>query len=815
MSNKIQSHLHTLFIEDFMESLCRRVLFVLSIILLNTTSIYSQTTFTVTSTGDGVDSQLSDGICNDGFGDCTLRAAIEQANYTGGLDTILFDIPGAGPHTIQPNYALPSISESIVIDGTLEPDFSGSPIIELDGSNAGEADGILVTSGNSTIRGLVINRFNGTGITLDQLGNNIIQGNFIGTNITGTDTLGNSGDGGIVLSSSSGNIIGGTTPGARNVISGNDGNGVSIVSGDGSEATENIIQGNLIGTDVTGTIALPNHSGIIIIAANNIIGGSVEGADNVISGNTWEGIGIYSDVIPAVGNIIVGNKIGTDITGTTALGNNVGVTVGGASQNIIGGTTENERNIISGNQWDGVALSSPSWSEVYPTENNIIQGNYIGTDITGTFAIGNSRGIKIEESNNNTIGGTNSGEGNLISGNEHNGIVMYSLSSENIVRGNCIGTDATGTDTIPNGTSGITLRSGSSGNLIGGSEIGAGNIISGNHRHGIEMGYDGGADSNVVQGNLIGTDITGQFPLGNDQTGISIYGGAFNNQIGGQEENAGNLIAYNNGTGILINNTPSTAGNRLSQNSIFGNTSIGIDLSVESNFPWTDGITPNDPGDGDDGPNNLQNFPEISAAGIDVNGDLIVEYLVDSDPGNSAYPLYVEFFKSDPNGSGQLFLGYDVYLASDFTAGSKQFNLGDAGAAGVAADDLLVTTASDLDGNTSEFSETIVISATVGIPFTDPGLPTVFTLHQNYPNPFNPVTEIRYELPERSLVSLTVYDLLGRRINELVNEMQEAGYKAIVWDATNDQGRPVSAGMYFYQVNSGTYTQTRKMILLK
>ncbi len=868
MSKKIQLSSQTFNLNFFLVNVWHRMLPALLIILLTAIPVFSQTAFTVTSTGDGVDSQLSDGICNDGYGNCTFRAAIEQANYTYGIDTILFDISGTGPHTIQPNYALPDINESLVIDGTSEPDFTGTPIIEIDGSNAGESAGLDIRSGGSTIKGLVINNFLHAGIDMffqgentivgnyigtdvngttarpnevgiyavnnssgNQIGginsterniiagnndaaiyvgdgaaNNIIQGNYIGTDVTGTIALFGNG----INIASPDNLVGGTEPGAGNLISGTHGAGIWL--GDDSPGTEgNIIQGNLIGTDVTGTLALPNEAGITITAPNNTIGGSVEGAGNVISGNTYEGIGILAEALPVTGNIITGNKIGTDITGTIALGNGAGVSLQGTSQNVIGGLTETERNIISGNQYGGISIDG-SMNNVFDTENNTVTGNYIGTDITGQHAIGNfHHGITINESDNNTIGGSDTGAGNLISGNDRIGINILDLSSYNSVQGNFIGTDATGTDTIPNGSAGISLRSGSSNNVIGGTDPGAANLISGN-RAGISIGYSG-TDSNIVQGNLIGTDITGQIPLGNNENGIDIYLGASDNQIGGNEENAGNLIAFNS-TGICINGPP-LQGNRVSRNSIFHNGELGIDLSMATTWPYTDGRTLNDAGDADTGPNNLQNFPEITAAGIDDNGDLIFEYQVDSDPVNSTYPIFVEFFKSDSGGSGQTFLGYDVYLATDHTIGYKQFNLGNAQAAGIAADDLLVATASDLDGNTSEFSEMIVISATVGISFTEPDLPAAYALNQNYPNPFNPVTEIRYELPERSLVSLTVYDLLGRKVAILISKMQDAGYKSVNWNATNDMGKPVSAGIYVYQLKADDFVQSNKMILLK
>ena len=94
-------------------------------------------------------------------------------------------------------------------------------------------------------------------------------------------------------------------------------------------------------------------------------------------------------------------------------------------------------------------------------------------------------------------------------------------------------------------------------------------------------------------------------------------------------------------------------------------------------------------------------------------------------------------------------------------------------------------------------------------------LPNQFALHQNYPNPFNPTTTLRYDLPENGLVNITIYDMLGRHIKTLMDQTQDAGYRSIIWDATNEYGRPVSAGIYLYQIQAGEYMQTKKMVLLK
>ena len=94
-------------------------------------------------------------------------------------------------------------------------------------------------------------------------------------------------------------------------------------------------------------------------------------------------------------------------------------------------------------------------------------------------------------------------------------------------------------------------------------------------------------------------------------------------------------------------------------------------------------------------------------------------------------------------------------------------------------------------------------------------MPEKFTIHQNYPNPFNPVTTLRYELPEQTHVNITIYDMLGRKVKTLINQTQDAGYRSVIWDSTNNYGKPISAGIYLYQIQAGEYMQTKKMVLLK
>jgi CSLREA domain-containing protein len=201
--------------------------------------------FTVNSTGDAEDVSQGDGVCETWTpGECTFRAAIMEANASPGTDTISFNIPGEGPHTISPSYGLDFIFDPIIIDGTTQPGFSGIPIIELDGSQAGpDAYGIVIHAGSSTVRGLVINRFALTGIDLDVNGDNIIQGNYIGTDLTGTVDLGNGANGVAISQGSSGNLIGGTANGAGNVIAFNSVNGIVLA---GDAGTRNAISSNSI-----------------------------------------------------------------------------------------------------------------------------------------------------------------------------------------------------------------------------------------------------------------------------------------------------------------------------------------------------------------------------------------------------------------------------------------------------------------------------------------------------------------------------------------------------------------------------------------
>ena len=289
-----------------------------------TTETPPVTCFTVNSTADP-----GDGVCD--AVECTLREAIKAANSRPGLDFIAFNIPGAGPHTIRPASALHRITDPVVIDGYTQPGASPNTngpgmgrntvlMIELDGTNAGaDANGLLIVGGSSTVRGLVINRFGESGVRVDLNGNNSVEGNFIGTNVTGNAAFGNLR--GLWLSSAN-NKAGGTTSDAGNLISGNTTNaGVFII---GAAATGNLVQGNYLGTDAAGIDDLGNDTGVFLTsglggstigASGNTIGGTVDGAGNTIAFNGYAGVVVFS----GTGNAILGNSIWAN-TGGSGLG---------------------------------------------------------------------------------------------------------------------------------------------------------------------------------------------------------------------------------------------------------------------------------------------------------------------------------------------------------------------------------------------------------------------------------------------------------------------------------------------------------------
>ncbi len=582
--------------------------------------------------------------------------------------------------------------DSSTISNNIGNGIESNSLLELTNSrveNNGR-DGISLRSNGNIIGGIgtgntiINNGFSGILIS-NEVSENIIVGNFVGVDPNGTPGP-NLGNAGILLRGASNNTIGGSNPGEGNVISNNN-QGILI----NNISVGNRIVGNIIGLDPTGSTAQPNQNNGILIRDPETIGTIIGG--NTISGNTEDGIFIQD----ASQTQILGNRIGVDINGTTAIPNlENGIELRTATETIIGGGSLEARNVIAGNNTNGISLTRNS------TTNQIL-GNFIGTNLAGDAAIPNTiNGIEINESNNNTVGGSNPGEGNVIAGNTTNGILLTRNSTTNQILGNFIGTNLAGDAAIPNTINGIEINE-SNNNTVGGSNPGEGNVIAGNTTNGILLTQD--STTNQILGNFVGVATNGTTAIANGTNGI-LADNVTNNTIGGTEAGVGNTIAFNTGDGITVVNDLSV-GNAVSGNNIFSNgqgddTAIGIDLG-------DDGVTVNDDLDADTGPNTLQNYPQlVFAEPVDNNTVVIGQF--NSLP-STTYRL--EFFSNvevDPvgNGQGQTFIGTTEVTTNaegnaTFTATLPE--------TGNLAGQFITATATDInDNNTSEFSTPVTIN---------------------------------------------------------------------------------------------------------
>ncbi|MCA9060982.1 MAG: DUF4347 domain-containing protein, partial [Planctomycetaceae bacterium] len=305
---------------------------------------------TVDTDSDTIDG--SDGVTS-------LREAIIAANATAGQDVIVFNLAGAGLHTIALTSVLPTITESVIIDATTQAGYTEAPLIAINGSAAGAVNGLNVIGSDVTVRGLAIVNFAGHGISATG-SNHVFESNFIGLSLNGTNAASNGFDG-IHLSAATGVRIGGSTFGTANVISGNGAAGIAVTNGSGG----NLIFGNIIGLDASGTRRVANANyGIVVTGPgsdSNQIGGTTPARQNVISGNGEAGILIEAS---ASSNVIQGNVIGASIQGTAPIANGWNGAVGssgihltsGAANNQIGGTAQGEANIIAFNNGTGILI---------------------------------------------------------------------------------------------------------------------------------------------------------------------------------------------------------------------------------------------------------------------------------------------------------------------------------------------------------------------------------------------------------------------------------------------------------------------------
>jgi hypothetical protein len=356
-------------------------------------------------------------VTNADSGPGSLRQAIIDANANPGIDTISFNLPSAQT-IIQPITPLNQITGDVVIEGNTQPGYIGTPIVAIDGINVGNASGLNSIASQIEINGLAIYNFQRDGISINNAQNVIVEGIYSGILPDGitaaANGYGSSGGYGIDIGNSDSIRVGGLTEATRNIISSNGFGGLSV-----SGSTNATIQNNYIGTDVSGSLAMPNDgNGIELYDVTDINIGTVSNSGgNLISGNNYSGVSALesSDIN------IVNNTIGLDKNKTSKIpNNNDGIYINsGVSDFQIGGVSANESNTISGNNENGV------YTNCGTTQNGKIINNFIGTNSSGTANLGNSAsGVTVYSAQNIQVGGTGNQEGNIIAFNEKHGVSL-------------------------------------------------------------------------------------------------------------------------------------------------------------------------------------------------------------------------------------------------------------------------------------------------------------------------------------------------------------------------------------------------------
>lgn len=714
----------------------------------------AQTTYTVTTTADA--------------GSGSLREAITQANANDGPDIIAFAIEGGGGYQeIFLQSLLPVVTGPVVIDGDTQGcDTSGGPCIRLDGDlltlvEGVDNAGLLIAGGESTVHGLLFTRFfaeSGAAALRLPSANNTVTGCYFGTDRSGSVT-----DPDEVPAS--GDELG-------------NGFGISVLFFE-----------DLAGAAPTG----------------NVIGGPLPSDRNIVAGSTFSGIFLGSRL--TTGTLIEGNFVGTNAEGTAALGNvESGILLGDStSQNTV------RDNLISGNEKSGLTIQTGA-------SDNLVTGNAVGTNAQATAAVPNGTlaglallegiGITVSDASDNAV------TENLVSGNLLAGIVIGFanitgepgpfLTSGNVVSANQIGTDGEGVKPIPNGVAGVpdvgfgvVFFAGANvtvtGNTIGGASTGADpNVIVYDTSAGI--GAEGpGVVGNVIDGNLIGITAD-ESPAPNGQVGILLRNGPSGNRIGTAEPDfeddlAGNLIAFQP---LAVALGPFTGGNDVAFNLFLG--PAGAYLPVDLGL---DGPTAGDAGDGDEGPNRLQNAPTILSATAPSGSDQItVRYQVDTDPANTTYPLTVRFY-------GQ---ALDGDLLVHFPLGAATYTgPGDATATFENVLDgspLIVATATDAMGNTSEVS-------LVGFSVAGAQGPSALDPARVGPNPTAGPVRVQFGLAAPADVSVALYDMLGREVATVGERRLEAGSHHVVLEAD------LPAGIYLWRLQAGSRVESGRVTVVR
>jgi len=571
----------------------------------------------------------------------SLRQAILDSNADAAqANTIAFDIGGGGL-AITPLKPLPAVVTPVTIDGTTQPGYKNAPVVELVGSPQ-VTTGLNVTGGKTTIEGLSVEKFGTAGVALNGYGGNTVRGNSIGTDVAGVAAAG---DGTGVAIASPNNTVGGATPDARNVISGNT-TGVSIA---GAAATGNVVAGNFIGTDAAGSGRVGNSGvGVYVGAPGTTVGGTAAGAGNVISGN---GAGVQ---VEASGVTVQGNLIGTDAAGLAGMGNaGDGVRVDGpVSNTLVGGTAPGAGNVIAANAGAGVAVAPAKGGPTATT----IQGNTIGADVNRGGALPNATGVSVTGATATLVGGTAPGARNFVWNSNHDGIALNDQGGGGNNR-------VVGNDVQKNGGAGVSLSSASGHDTV------AANAITSNAGAGVSLAGSGsvtigGADAsagNTITGNAVGVKLASSNA----------------NTV------AFNTITGNAAQGVVVSDAK---GDKILSNAITANLGLGIDLDT------TAGTTPS---------NDQIAAPVL----LSVTGDAKSKTATGMVFGNPNTPGYtVELFGNPVKTAGVPIQGGVLVGSTTVTTdatGRATFRIPYTPVAGQAA---VTATVTDGSSNTSEFS---------------------------------------------------------------------------------------------------------------
>ena len=600
-----------------------------------------------------------------------------------------------GIATISPTSAFPTISSTLVLDAQKQPSWTSTPVIELNGTNAGlGAKGLELTGGSSIVRGFIINRFTGNsssaGIWISTNGSNTIQGNYIGTNSAGNSASANYQ--GIYISGTTGNFIGGTSMTQRNVL----------------------------------------------------------------SGNTWRGIGLYAGTS---GNTVRGNYVGVNAAGTTAIPNNIGISVWSSPNNTIGGSLIGEGNVLSGNLNFGVYFVSSAAS------GNTVQGNIIGLNATQSGSVPNgSSGIELygpgDGGSNNIIGGT--GAGNVISGNGGVGIKLRGGSGNLILQNSIYANNGIGIDLNADS---ISLNNGTKNSTLPNYEMDF-PVFSSAKLNGTTLTFEGYVGSSPSQSTFANA-IVEIFKSDND------------------------LPGYGEGQTYLGRDTCDANGN-------FSGSFIVTGLTVG------DKIT----GTAIDGSNNTSEFGANFNVIMDVTPVELVSF--DASVKGKSVQLYWKTatevnnygFEIERSSNNETFSRHSFVRGSGNSNSDKHYSFTDNNLQNGTYYYRLKQL--DTDG---QFSYSDVVKATIDY------TPNSFALSQNYPNPFNPSTKISWQSPVSGWQTLKVYDILGNEVATLVNEFREAGSYEIEFSAKaicSANASRLQAGFIFTKLVRETFPTQRK-----